>query len=913
MNPPTNQIDINSLRQVLSNLPSVFSIDLETSGLDNRAEIITAALAWRCSDSNEVKSVALHLDQYSANFKQETETILREILSATLFNRKFSGQIIFHNAAFDLPLLIQRFGRTDTRSRINSTNYPFLLRDFCKVYDTQALSRVLRNNKFVSHADPRMEKCHSLKYLAREYLGIDHKGFVESVGQGNIRLAPIDTVLEYNRKDSELTLALFFHLGKQAKAVPAQWEYFEKVEMPFVMAIIGLNWRGLPFNHKRAIVYANLIKHSLFRLESEIFAKVGWSFNLRASADLGGALFNNSNLTYVDGDRQTRLIPPNVSETGLLKVDLETLEKLRNQISAADPFSQSTWRLLNQVIQFLELAQAYEDIEKLQRHSRLLKYGNYRIFSNITVDAKTGRIKCGSPNLLGIAKKIFTISILSDSDTDLNSIKVDFRSVRTLVSVDNPLIEEILSNDISGLDLGVITAWLLAHDPETYWKQCFERFGEGKTLTLDTHMAILRRVSPAQYQVALQAFAEHLGISKDDTSDLLEYWVTKKQNISEVEAPQDGFRFIHSKSGVITSVGVDKVSKHDLKAMQNLRSAMKTTNLAIPYNLGVIQLAKKLTAAIGRPVGEFEAGELLANYHKTFPEVRKFQDAIAEAVYRDGFLQSAFGRVIYADIFDEINAHLKNQLANKAGDTYEFLIFANDKYWYVKAEKWIKSPVPIVENLKLKPGASVLAFDKIHCIYHLDRNIFRKKKKVDHSRFSRKSEINLQDQSIYEANAFELTYEVDRALRFGTSWEPDAEALRDSWQRDGNYVIPEAGVAFYRVMLQNPSSNFFRAYKSLLKASKPFFATFCQAEATIVAKMCMNEIQKAFEDQELTAVILFFIYDQFDILALKKDRNVIREILSRAIESAKEALLPEPSQYPIRFFGEFEIKGEFFR
>ncbi|GEM_PF-4683774 len=894
------------LQNFIREPPPYISIDVETTGLEIDTEILTASIGWSYDEGKTIFSAAFHLDR----FDQKTEPsdgIFKKAIQVTLLNPAYTGIIVFHNAAFDLPLLLRRYHQILPTARANPSNYRFNLKDFCKIYDTQALSRALRNNKFISHADPRMERCHSLKYLAREYLAIDHKGFRETIGDGNIRLANLASLLEYNCKDTELTLQLFFHLRGIASS--SEWHYFEKTETPFIMGIIGLNWRGLPFNFGRAKTLANKIKFEMFRLENEIYLNVGWSFNLRSQRELAHALFGNAKLTYIYRGRERRLTALYESETGQKKVDISTLLKLRKRVWNGSGIPPNSFRVLNQVIQYLEIAQAYEDIEKLQRHAVRMTNGIYRIFSKITADAKTGRIKCGNPNVLGIPKEIFTDSIIDPLDKGLLGIK-EFKSVRSLISVDDPSSQEILSIDISGLDLGVITAGLLAHDKYTYWLKCFESFGPDKNHKLDTHLAILRRISPMDYQTALQAFSAHLGIKN---ASLLEYWVTKEQNRIPGDDKTKEISFIHVETGKVISLVTDVISKEDKAAKKLLRDAMKTTNLAIPYNQGAAKLAKDLADATGRDVKEGEARERLAHYHKTFPEIRKFQDAIANSVYQRGYIQSPFGRVIYADVFDELNMRHKESLASGTPGIYEFIAALNGKYWYIRAENWKKSSEPLIEDLRLKPGAEVLAFGKIQTLYQIKRQIFRKKQRADNSRFSKKSETNNLDQSAFELNMFAITHEVDQALRFGSSWEPEAEQIRLGWCCNGNYQIPEKAIILYRAALPNPASKFFRAYKSLLKVAKPFFATYCQAEATIVAKLCMNEIQMALENNSLTASLLFFIHDQFDVIADKQERDLIRKIFHSAIESKKEVICYQGSEYPIRFFGDFEVKGEFFR
>jgi hypothetical protein len=80
----------------------------------------------------------------------------------------------------------------------------------------------------------------------------------------------------------------------------------------------------------------------------------------------------------------------------------------------------------------------------------------------------------------------------------------------------------------------------------------------------------------------------------------------------------------------------------------------------------------------------------------------------------------------------------------------------------------------------------------------------------------------------------------------------------------------------------------------------------------MIAKASMNYLQHALEERDLNAWILFFIHDQFDVVGDRWDAESLQAIMNEAIEFPKESIFPNRIQYPIKFFGDFVSKGEFF-
>lgn len=940
-NQETRRSDRFNLAAFIKKPPAFISIDIETTGLEVWDGIACIAFAWSNQPPKsltDIQSKAFHVDRYYPHTKKSDHQV-REVLKATLFNPDYKGQVIFHNANFDLPRLIARYFSPPARPGAPSAfsrflrcaparpeNYLLRTSDFCTVYDSMALSRSLKQNKYVSHLSPKMERCHSLKYLSWHYLKIKHDTFEDVIGGGNIRTTDFGLIEKYNRRDTELTLLLFFVLKDHAQKRRGEWEYFVTDEMPFTMGVIALNHQGVGFDAKRAKNWAIEIRRCMVELANEIFSIAGRSFDLDSQPELAKAIFRNPNVRAFQDEKLQPLLPQRKTGTGKIKVDTESLAIRRVSIEAIDPESLRARHFLNQVIKYLELSQAYSDIEKLERAAEQMPDGHFRIFATFTADAKTGRVKCGGPNILGLAKAIFDNAEIDGKkhvDNSLVKIRDEFKSVRSLICTSNSRLR-FLSSDISGLDIGCIAAELLRFRPNTVWARLFHRHKVGKSFVCeDIHGGLLRETEPEQFAVAIKGFSSKLSWKHMD------FLVTKE---TEDSRGRKVIHFIHAATYAVKTVYTAK-SQTAMKALKQVREGMKTLNFAIPYNLGPVQLALKLTKVFNRwnnPIKEAEAKKMLERYHATFPEIRQFQDEVAAAVYNKGYFQTPFGRVIYADVWDELNeCYSLNEAEGKPG-IYEFVIFSARKtllgqtedghktqniapsqrrYWHVRAEGWLKPQDVTTKNFRLQGGVAPFVFRRILSLREIDSYTFRKKKMlVNYSPFAKKTESNLEEQSEYEQNLFAISFDIDTARKFaaganGTgSWTLEAEDIRDGWVKNGAYQLPEKDILFYRVTLRNPSSKYFHKFRSFRKVAKPFFPLVCQAIAACVAKRCMNEIQKRLEKETWSATIALFVHDQYVVQMHSNEMKKVRRILKQCIESAKK--LYDGRDYPIQFTGE---------
>lgn len=863
---------------------SDISIDIETSGLkNNQHEIVSIAFAW--CEGTQIRSCSYYLDRFFADshlVDQNSKTVSL-ILEQTLFNNKFSGTVVFHNHLFDIGFLISRFkcGYTMFRSA-----------DFSRIADTLQFSRVIRNNKFQSHISPDQLSCHSLKYLAKEYLGFDAKdlvSFEQATSGKNIRLQSPEVVLKYNEQDAVLTLKLWRHFSDNVELEIQN--YFFNLEMPHLLSLLALSLDGVPFDLKMAKNLYEEIAEELLKQEASIYLILRKEINLYSNDELKKSIFYNPRLKYLNPvtNRLEVLRPLFVSAEGNAQVDIETLESIKRNIGIHIQ-NKSTIDLLSRVIRHIELQKSSSKIESLMANAVYTKFG-FRIYPKISASAISGRVTCTSPNLLGLPKKIIKNGqINQESDTS----ELDSKSVRSLIRVDSNY--NVLSIDISGLDLGVVTDGInsIRGDSKFYWN-LFMTMQHSEFI--DPHFALLKKFLPNLYSEAFRPFLQ-LGLP-----DLNSYWA-KKVSSEEVGGQiKKSITFIECTSGDKVKIYLSSDDQNIERKLKEVREVSKRLNLAVTYVMGASSAAVQLSKGLGKQVPAVEAQKLIDQFYspsKGFPEIRTFQDRIANQIYRNGFCESPFGRKFYAETWDNL-CHQKLNL-----DAYEFILKIRGEFYYIECATWLKEKDDVISDLKIIDCKFGLRFRNLKNVVKIDPFFFRPKNEFSNKALKRKTEDTFQEDSNYELNRIALTHEIDKFVVRSKGMSIDERELRLMLVSEGAFQISEKLILFYRTKNKAPSSNYFSNYKPIIKVAKKFFPAFCQGIATTVAKRCLTEIRTRLEKETRTARLLLFIHDQVDVVCSNEEVPIVQKILQESIS------IPLPP-LSVRFSGEYKNNGQEFR
>ncbi|MBT4792036.1 MAG: hypothetical protein HON90_10730, partial [Halobacteriovoraceae bacterium] len=759
----------------------------------------------------------------------------------------------------------------------------------------------------VAHINPENNYCHSLKYLAKEMLGQDHSSFETTTAGLNIRLVDRDLLLKYNELDTEITLRLF--LKFRLILSQEEWEYFENIERPHYLNLLQLSIDGIPFDLKLGNKLSTYIYEYTHLLQREIFKIVRTSFNISSQRELASALFYNKFLVFNSPDGEnTPLRPLGLTSIDQIKLDIDSLTELKSYVASHDSLNKDIPNLINQIIQFIELTDSMSWIERLTEHAK--QHNEFhKIYPNITANASTGRVIAKQPNILAIPKTILKksedVSLVDGQYPEklFQDIK-DIKSIRSLIRVPSEETEEIVSVDINGLDLGIITNSATEFNKNFSWLRFYAKHKDG--LIIDSHFGILKEIDPKRYKLAF----EQLFQDKNLSFDLMKYWATKPR--------KKGVYFIED-ANPSNSVFVNfKDDVHYYKKLKEFREISKQLNFGPLYSMGASNLALKLKEVMKVDVGTSEAQGMLERLSDTYPEIGLARDKIAHKVYQDGYYTCAFGRRYYADVWDELNQHKRKTLPNM--DQYEFMCNFDGKYYYIKARGWVKTTSPVIEDLKLLDRNNWFQFREVLAIEEIEKSIFRLSGRKKKSKFQRKTEDNQEDVSDYELTRIQLSWEIDTLLGMTTSHtrhckencDPSFSMTQESQEilyslvKNGNYALPEKNIIFYRVDLQTPASKYFRFYKPLIKVAKKFFAAFCQSEAADIAKQVLTRVRTDIEDKDLNATIIFFIHDQVDVHIQKSDSEMFKSILTNSVETSF-------GDYAIRFTGESDPPGPSFK
>ena len=205
--------DEREIELALANLHQypALACDIETTGLDLDSELFSIAFAYSQHDG--------------IAFKVTNKRQLKQ------FFESYKGKLIFHNATFDIKHIINHCfmnHRADYRGLLHG------LHTMCRnIHDTKIIAYLATNSTAGNEL--------SLKELAHEFTGnyaIDVK---------DVLAHPIETVLEYNVKD---TMATFYLFNKYMPIMlkDSQESIYKTIMLPSIKTITQLELIGMPLD-----------------------------------------------------------------------------------------------------------------------------------------------------------------------------------------------------------------------------------------------------------------------------------------------------------------------------------------------------------------------------------------------------------------------------------------------------------------------------------------------------------------------------------------------------------------------------------------------------------------------------------------------------------------------------------------
>lgn len=302
----------------------------------------------------------------------------------------------------------------------------------------------------VAHYVLQPELPHNMDALAEQYLGYSTIKIEELIGpkgkkQKNMRDLPPGDVYEYACEDADVTLRLKNALHDELVRNDAI-QLFEEVEMPLVRVLAAMELTGVRIDTETLRETSELFTLRMNKLEEEVFALAGESFNLSSPKQVGEILFDKLKID----ERAKR------TKTGQYVTSEEVLEKLR-------PRHEIVERILN-YRGLKKLTSTYVDsLPTLINPST----GKIHTSFNQTVTS-TGRLSSSNPNLQNIpvrgddGKEIRKAFIPEPGCTFFSAdySQIELRIMAHL-SGDKHMIEAFLEGD----DIHASTAAKIYHKP----------------------------------------------------------------------------------------------------------------------------------------------------------------------------------------------------------------------------------------------------------------------------------------------------------------------------------------------------------------------------------------------------------------------------------------------------------------
>ena len=182
----------------------------------------------------------------------------------------------------------------------------------------------------VAHYVLQPELPHNMDALAEQYLGYSTIKIEELIGpkgkkQKNMRDLPPGDVYEYACEDADVTLRLKNALHDELVRNDAI-QLFEEVEMPLVRVLAAMELTGVRIDTETLRETSELFTLRMNKLEEEVFALAGESFNLSSPKQVGEILFDKLKID----ERAKR------TKTGQYVTSEEVLEKLRPRHEIVD-------------------------------------------------------------------------------------------------------------------------------------------------------------------------------------------------------------------------------------------------------------------------------------------------------------------------------------------------------------------------------------------------------------------------------------------------------------------------------------------------------------------------------------------------------------------------------------------------
>lgn len=332
------------------------SIDIETTGLEWYSRVLTVAASWR-DEHGEVKTKSWCVNATDLFHDTVPIPAIRHDLVRLIADK---DAVIMHNATFDLSFLLgaQVLVPDDVRG---------------KLFDTLLTARM---------TGPRESA--SLASLAVAYGVANEKWLSKKKLRSNMGRVPVDTMLEYNEEDAQITLLLGEKLWDEGiKIYNAD---FLLRESDFCRLMAEIRFRGKALDREKI----DALRHSAATEKQRIYQDVLFPRRIEGANDRDGLL------RYLSDRHITGL---NRTDKGNFSLDEESLLQALGE--AHDPDANT---VIAAVLRARHLDKSLSTwIDGMMAHAD----GELRVHPNFTVaGAVSYRLTCSHPNLQAVPKEM---------------------------------------------------------------------------------------------------------------------------------------------------------------------------------------------------------------------------------------------------------------------------------------------------------------------------------------------------------------------------------------------------------------------------------------------------------------------------------------------------------------------------
>lgn len=291
-----------------------------------------------------------------------------------------------------------------------------------------------------------------LKAMADHYLGVQMTHIEELIGRGKSQITmaevPVAQAAPYAAADAEVTLRLKPILDAGMAKSGGAAEIFKTLEMPLVSVLAEMEWNGISLDVPLFQKMSAELSQRLAEIEKQIYASIGYSFNLNSTQQLSKVLFENLRLAPPGGKKKT--------VSGHYSTSADVLEELRGKHPIVD--------LILENRELAKLKSTYVDALPAQ-----INPGTGRVHTSFgQTGSVTGRLSSNDPNLQNIPTRTElgrTVRNGFVAAPGYQLLSIDYSQIELRIVAHVAQDEAMLAAFRAGQDIHATTAAAVYHVP----------------------------------------------------------------------------------------------------------------------------------------------------------------------------------------------------------------------------------------------------------------------------------------------------------------------------------------------------------------------------------------------------------------------------------------------------------------